>query len=328
MNIYLRRREFIAALGGAAGWPLAVSARQQTKPTIGFLGSGTPAVQGKWVAAFLQRLRELGWIEGRNVTIEYRWAEGSGDRAAELAAEFVRLKVDIIVTYANPMVVATRQSTSVIPIVFAIAADPLGTGLVASLARPGGNVTGLSTQNTDLAGKRLQLLRDLVPDIRRLAIMVNVSNSASVLDMRETHVAAHTIGLEVVKLEIRQAEDIAPAFEALRGRADALYVCIDTILFSDRIDISTLALAARLPTMVSNREFVEAGSLMSYAPNYLDLFRRAGDYVDKILRGAKPEDIPVEQPTKFELLINLKTATALGLTIPKVLLALANDVLE
>ena len=324
----IARRKFIAVLGGAAGWPLAVSAQQQTTPTIGFLGSGTPAVQGKWVAAFLQRLRELGWTEGRNLTIEYRWAEGSSDRAAELAAELVRLKVDIIVTYANPMVVATKQSTSVIPIVFAIAADPLGTGLVASLARPGSNVTGLSVQNTDLAGKRLQLLRDLVPDLRRLAIMVNVGNSASVLDMREAQVAAHTVGLEVIKLEIRQAEDIAPAFEALRGRADALFVCIDTILFSNRIHISTLALAARLPTMVSNREFVEAGGLMSYAANYLDLFRRAGDYVDRILRGAKPEDIPVEQPTKFQLLINLRTATALGLTIPRVLLALADEVME
>jgi putative tryptophan/tyrosine transport system substrate-binding protein len=226
------------------------------------------------------------------------------------------------------MVVATTQSTSVIPIVFAIAADPLGTGLVASLARPGGNVTGLSVQNTDLAGKHLQLLRDLVPDLRRLAIMVNVRNSASVLDMREAEVAAHTNGLEVVKLEIRQAEDIAPAFEALRGRVDALYVCIDTILFSNRIHISTLALGARLPTMVSNREFVEAGGLMSYAANYLDLFRRAGDYVDRILRGAKPADIPVEQPTKFQLVINLKTATALGLTIPRVLLALADEVIE
>src|SRR6516162_5776265 len=189
------RRQFITLLGGAAGaWPLAARAQQPAmRPTIGFLGSGTPAVQGQWVAAFVQRLRELGWIEGRNLTIEYRWAEGSADRAAELAAEFVRRKVDVIVTYANPMVVATKQATSVIPIVFAAAADPVGTGLVAGLARPGGNVTGLSAQNTDLAGKHLELLRDLIPGLRRLAIMANVDNSASVLEMREVQAAARTI---------------------------------------------------------------------------------------------------------------------------------------
>src|SRR5262249_30494144 len=193
----IRRRQFITLLSGAAAaWPLAARAQQAAmRPTIGFLGSGTPAVQGQWVAAFVQRLRELGWIEGRSLTIEYRWAEGSADRAAELAAEFVRRKVDVIVTYANPMVVATKQATSVIPIVFAAAADPVGTGLVAGLARPGGNVTGLSAQNTDLAGKHLELLRDLIPGLRRLAIMANVDNSASVLEMREVQAAARTIGL-------------------------------------------------------------------------------------------------------------------------------------
>src|SRR6516225_8814686 len=325
------RRQFITLLGGAAGaWPLAARAQQPAmRPTIGFLGSGTPAVQGQWVAAFVQRLRELGWIEGRNLTIEYRWAEGSADRAAELAAEFVRRKVDVIVTYANPMVVATKQATSVIPIVFAAAADPVGTGLVAGLARPGGNVTGLSAQNTDLAGKHLELLRDLIPGLRRLAIMANVDNSASVLEMREVQAAARTIGLEVTILEIRRAEDIAPAFEELKGRADALYVCVDTILFSHRIRVNTLALSARLPTMLSvSREYVEAGGLMSYGPNFVDLFRRAGDYVDKILHGAKPGNIPVEQPTKFDLVINLTTAKALGLTIPPTLLARADEVIE
>jgi putative ABC transport system substrate-binding protein len=276
----------------------------------------------------VQRLRELGWIEGRTIAIEYRWAEGSSDRAAELAAEFVRLKVDVIVTHANPMVIAAKQATSVIPIVFAAAADPLGTGLVASLARPGGNVTGLSVQNTDLAGKHLELLRDLIPGLRRLAIMVNVDNSASVLEMREVQAAARMIGLEVATLKIRRAEDIAPAFEELKGRADALYVCIDTVLFAHRIRINTLALSARLPTMLSNREYVEAGGLMSYGPNFLDLFRRAGDYVDKILRGAKPGEIPVEQPTKFDLIINLTTAKALGITVPATLLARADEVIE
>jgi putative tryptophan/tyrosine transport system substrate-binding protein len=324
----IKRREFITLLGSAAAWPLAAQAQQPKLSTIGFLGSGTPAVQSQWTTSFVQRLHELGWIEGRTVAIEYRWAEGRSDRAAELAAEFVRLKVDIIVTHANPMVIAAKQATSVIPIVFAAAADPLGTGLVASLARPGGNVTGLSVQNTDLAGKHLELLRDFIPGLRRLAIMVNVDNSASVLEMREVQAAARMIGLEVATLTIRRAEDIAPAFEELKGRADALYVCIDTVLFAHRIRINTLALSARLPTMLSNREYVEAGGLMSYGPNFLDLFRRAGDYVDKILRGAKPGEIPVEQPTKFDLIINLTTAKALGLTVPETLLARADEVIE
>jgi len=325
----LKRREFITLLGGSVAWPLAARAQQANKlPRIGFLGSGAAAAQGQWVAAFLQRLRELGWIEGRNLTIEYRWAEGSSDRAAVLAAEFVRLKVDVIVTYANPMVVATKKVTSAIPIVFAAAADPLGTGLVASLARPGGNVTGLSVQNTELAGKHLELLRELIPELRRLAIMANVGNSASLLEMREVQAAAHGIGIEVATLEIRRAEDIAPAFEEAKGRADALYVCIDTVLFSNRIRISTLAIGAHLPTMLSNREFVAAGGLISYGPSFPDLFRRAGDHVDKILRGAKPGDIPVEQPTKFDLVINLTTAKAIGLEVPPTLLGRADEVIE
>jgi putative ABC transport system substrate-binding protein len=325
----MQRRAFIILFGGAVAFPLAARAQLAGKqPTIGFLGSGTSAAQGQWVASFLERLRELGWIEGRNFTIEYRWAEGSSDRAAEFAAEFVRLKVDVIVTYANPMVVTAKQTTSVIPIVFAAAADPLGTGLVASLARPAGNVTGLSVQNTDLAGKHLELLRDLIPDLRRLAIMANVNNPASLLEMRAVQEAARTIGFEVAALEIRRAEDIAAAFEVLRGQTEALYVCIDTMLFSNRIRISTLAIGARLPTMLSNREFVAAGGLMSYGPSFLDLFRRAGDYVDKILRGVKPADLPVEQPTKFDLVINLTTAKALGLTVPPTLLARAAEVIE
>ena len=323
----LRRREFITLGGAVAAWPLAARAQQSTR-TIGVLGSGTLATQGQWVAAFLQRLRELGWVENRNLSIEYRWAEGSSDRAAELAAEFVRLKVDLILTYANPMVVAAKQATTVIPIVFAAAADPLGTGLVAGLAHPGGNVTGLSVQNTDLAGKHLELLRDLIPSLHRLAIMANMDNSASVLEMRAVQAAARTIGIEVATLEIRRAEDIAPAFEGLQGHAEALYVCIDTILFSNRVRINTLAMESRVPTMLSNREFVAAGGLMSYGPSFPDLFRRAGDYVDKILRGAKPADIPVEQPTKFDLILNLTTARALGLTVPPTLIALADEVIE
>jgi len=325
----MRRRDFIAAVGGAVVGPLAARAQQPAKqPTIGFLGSGTLEGQGQWVAAFLQRLRELGWIEGRNITIEYRWAEGNSDRADELAAELVRRRVDVIVTYANPIVLAVKRSTSTIPIVFTAAADPLGTGLVSTLARPGGNVTGLSVEATDLGSKRLELLRDVVPNFRRLGIMANVGNSASVLEMREVQSASGTLGLEVKTLDIRQAEDIARAFDEFKGHADALYVCIDTILFANRIRIITLALAARLPTMFTTREAVKAGGLMTYGPSFPELFRRAGDYVDKILHGAKPEDLPVEQPTKFDLVLNLTTAKALGLTIPPTLLARADEVIE
>jgi len=316
-------------LGGAtAAWPLAARAQQPAKlPTIGFLGGTTPATWSLFVAAFVQRLRELGWIEGRTIAIEYRWAEGRGERFAEIAAEFVRLNVDVIVTVGGA-VLAAKQATSLIPIVFAAAADPVGSGLVASLARPGGNVTGLSSQFTDLAGKRLELLREMVPSLRRLAIMANAGYPAAVLEMAEVQATTRTLGLDVVTLELRRAEDIAPAFEALKGRAEALYVCAESLVTTNSVLINTLALAARLPTMHSIREYVEAGGLMSYGPNFPDLWRRAGDLVDKILRGAKPADIPVEQPTKFDLIINLTTAKALGLDVPPTLLARADEVIE
>jgi len=326
----VKRRQFITLLGGAAAaGPLAARAQQAGKlPTIGFLVSGTPLSHGQWVAAFVRRLHELGWIEGRTVAIEYRWAEGRTDRFDEIAAEFVRRKVDVIVTSATAAIVAAKQATSVIPIVFAAAGDPVGTGLVASLARPGGNVTGLSIQQTDVAAKRLELLREVVPGLRRLAILGNVDGPAVLLDMREVQTTARPLGLEVVTSEIRRGEDIAPAFETLKGRADALYVCIDPLVHTHRIRINTLALAARLPTMHGSREPVEAAGLMSYGPNLPDLWRRAGDYVDKILRGANPADIPVEQPRKFDLVINLTTAKALDLEAPATLIARADEVIE
>jgi putative ABC transport system substrate-binding protein len=325
----VNRRRFITLLGGAAAWPIAARAQQPGRlPTIGFLGSTTLLAESQRLAAFVQRLRELGWIEGRNVTIEIRWAEGRTERFARIAAELVRLKVDVILTHNTPTVLAAKQATSVIPIVFAAAGDPVGTGVVASLARPGGNVTGLSTQSGDLGAKRLELLREIVPGLRRLAIMANVGAPNAVLEMDEVQAAAHTLGLEVAAPEIHRAEDIAPAFEALKGRADALYVCVDPLINSNRVRINTRAVAARLPTMHGFREHVEAGGLMSYGANYSDLFRRAADYVDKILRGAKPGDIPVEQPTKFDLVINLTTAKALGLTIPESFLLRADEVIE
>jgi len=319
----------LAALGGAAAaWPLAARAQQLPKlRTIGFLGGTSPSVVSQSVAAFVQRLHELGWMEGRNVAIEYRWAEGRSERFAEIAAEFVRLKVDVIVTVGGAVLDAKR-ATSVIPIVFAVASNPVGGGLVASLARPGGNVTGLSVQNSDLAGKRVEQLREVVPGLRRVAVMANVGNAATVQEMGEVQAAARMFGLEVVTLEIQRADDIAPAFEALKGRAEALYVCAEPLVTANRVRISTLANVARLPTMHGQREQVEAGGLMSYAANFPDLYRRSADLVDKILRGTNPGDIPVEQPTKFDLVINLTTAKALGLTIPDKLMALADEVIE
>ena len=325
----MRRREFIAALGGAAALPLAAQAQQAGKlPTIGYLGSATPATQGQWVATFVERLRELGWIDGRNVTIEYRWGEGRDERFAEIAAEFVRLKVDVIVTLGTQPVLAAKQATAHVPIVFAAAGDPVGTGLVASLARPGSNLTGLSLQAPDLAGKRLELLREVIPSLRRVAVLINVGNVAAVRELGEVQAAARTLGLEVITLEIRRAEDIAPAIEALKSRTEVLYVPSDPLFTPNRIRINTLALSARLPTIFFERDYVDAGGLMSYGPNRSDMFRRAAELVDKILRGAKPGDLPVEQPTKFELVINLKTAKALGLDVPHSLLARADEVIE
>jgi putative tryptophan/tyrosine transport system substrate-binding protein len=273
------------------------------------------------------RLRELGWIEGRTIVIEYRWDDGRPERAAEIAAEFVRLKVEVIVTVGS-VVAKLKQVTSVIPIVFALANDPVGGGLVASLARPGGNVTGLSSQAPDLAGKRLELFREVVPRLRRLAILVDVGYPAAVIEMGEVQAAARTLGIEVAPLEIRRAEDIAPALEALKANADALYVVVDTLVVANRPRIITLARDARLPTIFQQSDFVQAGGLMSYGPNIPDLFRRAAELVDKILRGAKPGDIPIEQPTKFELVVNLRTAKTLGLSIPELFLQRADEVIE
>ena len=322
------RREFITLLGGAATWPLAARAQQAKLPMIGFLGESTPSGQREWIAAFVRRLRELGWIEGTNVVIEYRWAEGRNERFAAMVAELIRLKVDVIVTQGTPAVLAAKQATFVVPIVFAIAGNPVVNGLVASLARPGGNATGLTNQTADLAGKRIELLREIVPDLRRLAIMANVDNPSVMLDIGEVQAAAGALGLEAAISEIRRAEDIAPAIEALQGRAEALYVAGDPLVTTNRNRLGILAVGARLPTMHGNRENVDAGGLISYGPNLPDLHRRAADFVDKILRGAKAAEIPVEQPTKFDLVINLITAKALRLEVPATLLARADEVIE
>jgi putative ABC transport system substrate-binding protein len=327
----VRRRDFITALGATGAAPMLAprgARAQQKRPTIGLLGPLSLAAQSKYTAAFVQRLRQHGWSDGRTIAIVYRWAQGRSERMDEIAAEFVRMKVNIVVTGGTEAVIAAKRASSEIPIVFATAGDPVGTGLVASLARPGGNVTGLSLQSAEIGGKRLELLREVVPGLRRLAILFNGGSPIGVLEMGEVKAAAGTLGFDTTSVDIRQAQDIAPAIEALKGRVDALDVVTDPLVNTNRVQINALALAARLPTMHGLREYVEAGGLMSYGANLPDMFARAADYADKILRGAKPADLPVEQPTKFDLIVNLKTAKALGLNIPEAFLLRADEVME
>jgi putative ABC transport system substrate-binding protein len=312
-----------------AAWPVVVRAQQPGRlPTIGYLGATSASGQSQWTMAFTRRLHELGWAEGRTIRVEYRWAEGNPQRAAEMAAELVRLKIDVIVTAGSANVSAAKRATSTIPIVFAGTGDPVGNNLVASLARPGGNITGSSLQQTDLGAKRFEILRELVPSLRRLAIMAYVGSAGAMLEVGEVQAAAKLLTIETVAVEIQQPKDIAPAFEALKGKVEALLVAADPLLTTHRIAINTLASAARLPTIYNFREYVEAGGLISYGPNLSDMYRRAADYVDKILRGAKPADLPVEQPTKFDLVINLTTARAIGLEIPPTLFARTDEVIE
>jgi putative ABC transport system substrate-binding protein len=326
----MQRRSFIALLGGAAAWPLAAQPQQAERVRrVGLLmGIANSPVGQVYERAFEQRLQRLGWTEGRNLEIEARWGEGRIERFTEIVAEFVRLKVDVIVTTGNPSALLAKQATSIIPIVFTTVGDPIGTGLVASLPRPGGNVTGLSSQTPDTAGKRVGFLREVVPELRRLAILTNAENTSLMLEVSEVQQAASKLGLDVIKLEIRRGEDIAPSLAGLGGPDLALYVAGDTLARTNALRINTLALAARLPTIHSSREQVEAGGLMAYAVNFADQYRRAAEFVDKILRGTRPSEIPVEQPTKFEFIINLVTAAALGLTVPPSVRALADEVIE
>ena len=329
MTAFIGRREFMTLLGGAVTWPLTARAQLGggKLPTVGLLGASTRSNWNNWTSAFVRRLGELGWIEGRTVAIEYRWAEGSSERFTEIAAEFVRLNVDVIVTVGSA-VAAVKQITTTVPIVFAIAVDPVGTGLVASLARPGGNITGLSTQTGDLTGKRIELLLELLPDLRRLATIANVGYAGSVSEIGKVQAVAGKLGLDVIVLGVRRAEDIASAFGSVTSGVQAVYVCPDALINANHARINALALGARLPTIYPFRDYLGAQGLMSYGADNVDLFRRTGDYVDKILRGANPSDLPVEQPTKFELVINLKTAKALGLEVPPTLLARADEVIE
>jgi ABC-type uncharacterized transport system substrate-binding protein len=329
----MRRRVFVAGLVMVV-MPTALSVfdaqaqRRGKVPKIGFLGPTTPEIASRWIESFVKRLAELGWTEGRTVVIDYRWAEARAERYMEIASEFVSQNVDVIVTWASAPVLAAKRATTIIPIVFAAQMDPVGAGVVKSLARPGGNITGMSIQQTDTAGKRLELLREVVPNLHRLAIMGNMNAPGAVIEMKQLDATAQSLGLEVTRREIGRAEDIAPTMETLKTGADAIYIATDPLIFDNRMHINGLAREARLPTIYGSREYVDAGALLSYGPSWSDLFRHAAELVDKILRGAKPADLPVEQPTTFELVINLKTAKALGLAIPPTLLARADEVIE
>jgi putative tryptophan/tyrosine transport system substrate-binding protein len=326
----MRRREFITLVGGAAAtWPCAVWGQQTGKvPSIGFLAPGASATSAPTLP-FVDGLRQLGWIEDKTVTIEYRYAENRPERLAELAAELVRRKVDVIVAAGTPGPLAAKQATTTIPIVMTAAGDPVGTGLVASLAHPGGNVTGLSLMAPDLAGKRLELLKEIVPDLARVAIIWNASNPYPALVFKETEDAARRLKIETQSLEVRTPDDVGKALEAaVQGKANALIVVDDPLIVSQRKPIADFAAKNRLPTIYGIREFVDAGGFISYGAHLADLYRRAAGYVDKILKGAKPSDLPVEQPAKFELVINLKAAKMLGITIPGTMLARADEVIE
>jgi putative tryptophan/tyrosine transport system substrate-binding protein len=326
----MKRRELITLLGGAAvAWPLAVRAQQPAKvPRVGFLFYGSPGPAPE-VDAFRQGLRELGYVEGQNITVEYRYARGRVAQLPELAAELVRLDPDVIVTPTTPASVAAKQATSTIPIVIAGVADTVGAGLVADIVRPGGNITGFTSISAELGGKRLELLKGVVPTASRVAVLYNPADRSNVLVLTELQEAAPALGLTLQPLEVREPDQFEAAFAAMtRERANALFGVPGVLTFEHRKTVVDLAAKSRIPTMWGHRQFVDVGGLMSYAVNFYDQCRRAASYVDLILKGAKPGDLPVQQPTKFEFIINLKTAKALGLTMPPTLLALADEVIE
>jgi len=327
----VKRREFISLLGGAAAaWSLEARAQQAGKRyMVGILSAGGSSVQAALNAAFSDGLREWGWVEGKNVVFENRNAENQLERLPELAADLIRLKVDVIVAAGTLAPLAAKQATATIPIVMTTAGDPLGSGLVASLARPGGNVTGMSLMVPDLSAKRLELLKELLPRLSRVAVLWNAANPYSALVYKETQAGGRTLGIDVQSLEVRGPDDFDGAFEAARRlRLDALITVEDPLTASYRKDIADFAAGQQLPSLHGIREFVAAGGLISYGANLADLSRRAAYYVDKIFKGAKPADLPVQQPTKFEMVINAQTARMLGLTISPTLLARADEVIE
>jgi len=323
------RRTFLSALGLLAS-PLAAEAQQGGKVyRVAFLGNSTAALEANLVGPFREGLRDLGYVEGRNILIEYRWAEGKYERFPALIAELAALKVDVIVTAGTPAALAVKKTTPSIPLVMAAVGDPIGVGLVASLARPGGNATGLSAIAPELEGKRLELLREVVSKLSHIAVLWNPDNPLHAGSLKETRAAAQVLGIKVQLLGVRVSEDFPAAFAAiLRERPGALLVLADRIFLHNRARIVDFEAKHRLPGVYAYRELVEAGGLMSFGPSYAGMHRRAATYVDKILKGAKPADLPVEQPTRFELMINLKAAKALGLKIPPSLLARADEVIR
>jgi putative ABC transport system substrate-binding protein len=328
----VRRREFIAVVCGAIAYPMGVRAQQQAGkvPRIGYLGVTSPSDRPPLLDAFRQGLRELGWVEGQNIVIDYRYAEDRVDRLPDLAAELVRLKVDLIVSWGTQGVTAARNATETIPIVMIAVRDPVGTGLIASLQRPGGNVTGVSGYaGLESIAKQLELLKETVPKIRRVAILSNPTNAYHQLAIREVNVVAQSLGVQLQLLEARDPNEFDGAFAAMgKERVGALLVLSDVIFNNHRTRLADLAARSRLPAAYGVRESVEAGGLMSYGPSFLDFYRLAATYADKILKAAKPADLPVEQPTKFELVINLKVAKALGLEVPPVIMAQADELIE
>jgi putative ABC transport system substrate-binding protein len=329
----MRRREFITLVGSTAAiWPFAAQAQQQPGKVfrIGYLGTSLPSLEKPFIDAFLKQLRELGYVEGESIVVEYRWAEGQDDRLPDLAAELVRTKPDVIVTTGTPGTLAAKRATGSIPIVFASSGNPINTGLVSSLARPGGNVTGFTISGPELEGRRLQLLKDAVPALARLAVLWNSANPGNIDFYQLVEGAAAAMAMQFGPvLDVRRIDDFSAAFSTLAtGKPDAMIVLADRFLLAHRAEIVNFAATNRLPAMYPYKAYVDAGGLISYAPSDLDQFRRTADYVDKILKGAKPADLPVQEPINFELVINLKTAKALGLNISQQLLATADVVIE
>jgi putative ABC transport system substrate-binding protein len=325
----MRRRQFITLLGGAATWPIAARAQQPAHvPRIGFLGLGPASAFASRVEALRQGLRDLGYIEGKNVVIEFRWAE-TVDQLPELAAELVRMNVDVIFANSSTLVEPARRATKTIPIVFSVHADPVGTGHVASLPRPGGNITGLSILLTDLVAKELEILTQAVPHATRIGVLWNPTTLSHQVALQAVETAGETLGVQLVEVPAQTADDFEGAFSTMsREGVGGLLVVASPLAASQRASLAALALKYRLPGMFGDKAEVEAGGLMSYGADFADLFRRAALYIDKILKGVKPADLPVEQASKYQLVINLKTAKALGLTVPDKLLALADEVIE
>src|SRR5690349_7019920 len=324
----MQRREFIAFLGVATAWPLAASAQSKIS-SIGFMGNSTAALEANLVDAFREGLHELGYEEGRNIVIEYRWADGKYDQFPTLVAELIAAKVDVIVTAGTPAALAVKKATTTVPLVMVAVGDPVGTGLVPSLARPGGNLTGLSSVAPDLEGKRLQLLREIVPALSHVAMFVNSLNPFHVSSMRQARAAAQSMRIKLQIHDIQKSEDLNHAFAALRKeRPDALLILADRVFLHNRQRIVDFTKEQRLPNVNAYKELVEVGGLMSYGPSYEDMHKRAAIYVDKILKGTKPAALPIEQPSKFTFIVNLKAAKELGVTVPSQMLGLADQIIE